>query len=53
MGSILSEQDIDINKFIDEFFENPIHRLIFARLGQIDGEEIDWEWVRTGRTKET
>lgn len=43
----------EIDEHIDKFFENPINRLIFARLGQIDGDnegKINWEWVKNGKT---
>lgn len=44
----------EIDKMVNEFFDNPINRLIFARLGQIDGDndgKIDWDWVRYGDKK--
>ena len=49
-----TENKTEIDKSIDRFFENPIHRLIFARLGQIDGDndgKIDWDWLKNGDKK--
>jgi len=44
----------EIKKITDKFFESPTNRLIFARLGQIDGDndgKIDWDWVKNGDNK--
>ena len=42
----------EIDAIVDRFFKTIVHRLIFARLGEIDGDgQIDWDWVKNGDKK--